>query len=159
MTCRIREVAPGDLDCLAGPAEQACELFERDDPAGRVLSIEKAWDGLHYLLTGSARGGREPLCFLRRGGRSVGRDLGCGRPRLLGADFVRRLDSALRDISDEELGGRFDAARFEAAGVYPDIWDEPEDQLREEYLGYFAQLKEFVGRAAARDGELLIVVI
>jgi len=159
MTCRLLEVGPGDLDILAGPAEHAYELFRRDDPAGRVLSIEKSWDGLHYLLTGSVRGGEEPLCFLKRGGRSVGRALGYERPRLLGTEFVRRLDDALRGISEDELWGRFDAARFTAAGIYPGIWDEPEDQLRDEYLEYFARLRDFVSRAAAREEELVVVVV
>jgi Domain of unknown function (DUF1877) len=159
MMCHVREVALGDLDILAGPAEQAHELFRRDEPSNRLLSLEKSWHGLHYLLTGSARGGKEPLCFLSRGGRSVGRDLGYGRPRLLGGEFVRRLDADLQGISDEELWRRFDAARFTAEGIYPFIWDEPEDQLRDEYVDYFHRLKGFVNRAAARGGELLVVVV
>jgi hypothetical protein len=159
MICHVREVADGDLDILAGPAGQAYELFRRDDASGRLLCLEKSWHGLHYLLTGSARGGKEPLCFLNRGGRPVGRALGYGRPRLLGADFVRRLDAALRGVSDDTLWGRFDPARFTAEGIYPFIWDEPEDQLRDEYLGYFHRLKGFVSRVAARGGELLVVVV
>jgi hypothetical protein len=159
MTCRLREVAPGDLDTLAGPAEPAYELFRRDDRSGRVLSIEKSWDGLHYLLTGSASRGPEPLCFLKRGGRPVGRALAYGRPRLLGSEFVWRLDAALRGITGDELWGRFDAARFTAEGIYPGIWDEPEGQLREEYLGYFAMLQDFVRRVAGRGGDLLVVVV
>jgi hypothetical protein len=66
MICHFREVADGDLDILAG---QAYELFRRDDASGRLLRLEKSWHGLHYLLTGSARGGKEPLCFLDQGGR------------------------------------------------------------------------------------------
>jgi len=159
MICYVRKFAEGDLDVLAGPPEQAYELFRRDDASNRLLSLEKSWHGLHYLLTGSARGGKEPLCFLSRGGRSVGRALGYGRPRLLGEEFVRRLDAALHEISDDELWGRFDAARFAAEGIYPFIWDEPEDQLRDEYLDYFHRLKAFVSLAATRGGELLVVVV
>jgi uncharacterized protein DUF1877 len=159
MICYIREVAPGDLDILANSAEQAYDLFRRNDPSSRVLSVEKAWHGLHYLLTGSAKRGEEPLCFLNHGGRSVGRALAYGRPRLLGREFVRHLDAALQGISDDELWGRFDAARFTADGIYPFIWDEPGDQLRDEYLDYFHRLKAFVSRAAARGGELLVVVV
>jgi hypothetical protein len=159
MTCRLREVAPGDLDILAGPVEQVYELFRRDDPSGRVLSIEKSWHGLHYLLTGSAVRGPEPLCFLQRGGRSVGRALAYGRPRLLGGEFVCLLDAALRAIAADKLWERFDAAQFTAKAIYPNIWQEPEDQLREEYLSYFARLTNFVSWAAARGGELLVVVL
>jgi hypothetical protein len=112
MTCRIREVAPGDVAALAAPPKAGCDLFARG--CERVLSLEKAWDGLHYLLTGVPVGGEEPLCFLRRGGKRVGRNLGYGRPRLLDAEFVQRLDAALQEISEEQLWARFDADRFTA---------------------------------------------
>jgi hypothetical protein len=159
MICYIREVAPGDLDILASSAEQAYDLFRRSDPSNRVLSIEKAWHGLHYLLTGSAKGGKEPLCFLNHGGRSVGRALAYGRPRLLGREFVQQLDAALQEISDDDLWSRFHAARLTAEGIYPFIWGEPEDQLRDEYLDYFHRLKTFVRRVATWGGELLVVVV
>jgi hypothetical protein len=159
MICYIREVAPGDLDSLASSAEEAYDLFRRNDRSNRVLSLEKAWHGLHYLLTGSAKRGKEPLCFLNQGGCSVGRALAYGRPRLLGSEFVQQLDVALQGISDDTLWGRFDAARFTAEGIYPFIWDEPEDQLRDEYLDYFHRLKTFVNRAATRGGEMLVVVV
>jgi hypothetical protein len=159
MICYIREVAPGDLDFLASSTEQAYDLFRRDDPSNRVLSVEKAWHGLHYLLTGSAKRGKEPLCFLNQGGRSVGRALAYGRPRLLDREFVQQLDAALQRISDDELWGRFDATRFTAEGIYPFIWDEPEEQLRDEYLDYFHRLKTLVSRVATRGGELLVVVL
>lgn len=155
----LREVAPDDLDVLASSAEEACDLFQRNDPSNRVLSVEKAWHGLHYLLTGSAKQGEEPLCFLMHGGRSVGRALAYGRPRLLGREFVQQLDVALQGIADDELWGRFDAARFTAEGIYPFIWDEPEDQLRDEYLDCFHRLKTMVSRTASQGGELLVVVV
>jgi hypothetical protein len=85
--------------------------------------------------------------------------LAYGRPRLLGSEFVRRLDAALHGISDDELWARFTAARFASEGIYPFIWDEPEDQLRDEYLDYFHRLRDFVSRASARGGELLVAVM
>ncbi|MGK4302097.1 DUF1877 family protein, partial [Klebsiella pneumoniae] len=75
------------------------------------------------------------LGFLYGGGTEVGVRLGYGRPRLLDADFVRRLDAALHGVSDEQFWAGFDAQQFEADGVYPGIWDEPPDQLRDEYVG------------------------
>jgi len=159
MICRIREVLEGDLDRLTGPREQAHDLFRCDHLSGPVLSLEKAWHGLHYLLTGSPWKGAEPLCFLVRGGRAVGPDLGYGRPRLLGVDFVQRLDTALQEVGEERLWEGFDAGRFKAEKIYPGIWDEPEDQLREEYLWYFRALQAFVRKAARQGAELLVVTV
>ena len=45
---------------------------------------------------------------------------------------MRRLDAAMRGVSDEQFRAGFDAQQFEADGVYPGIWDEPADELRDE---------------------------
>src|SRR4051794_13744999 len=126
MRASLREVQPGDSARL-GDFDQVFGLFGRGDPA--ALSLEKAWDGLHRLLTGA--GTAAELGFLLGGGTEVGVQLSYGRPRLLDAGFVRRLDVALRGIGDDRLWAGFDARRFEADGVYPGIWDEPPDELRE----------------------------
>src|SRR4051812_44408789 len=129
MRMSLREVQDGDLTRLKDKG-QAYDLFKRDDPA--TVSLEKSWDGLHRLLT--AAGGAPELGFVWRGGKELGPSFEGGRPRLLSADFVRRLDAALQDITDEQLWAGFDPQRFEADAVYPSIWDEPVDELRDEYV-------------------------
>ena len=155
----VREVAGTDLERINGSAGAVYDLFRRDDPSGRVLSLEKAWHGLHALLTGTAWGGAEPLGFLVAGGEAVGPPLSYGPARLLRHDFVRRLDDALQGISDVQLWSRYDPARFEAEGVYPGVWDEPVGALREEYVAYFNDLKAFVHRARLRGGELVVATL
>ena len=154
MRAVLREVRAGDLWRLADPAA-VFGLFGRDDPG--LLSLEKSWDGLHRLL--GAAGGAPELGFLLGGGTEVGPRLSYGRPRLLDAGFVRRLDAALRGIADDRFWAGFDARLFEADGVYPGIWDEPADELRDEYLGYFRELRAFVGRAAAAGGEIVVAIV
>jgi hypothetical protein len=123
----------------------------------RPFSLEKSWDGLHRLLTAAAR---EPeLGFLVCGGTEVGVPLSYGRPRLLSDDFVRRLDAALRGITDDQFWAGFNPQQFEADGVYPGIWDEPPDELREEYVSYLHELREFVGRVAAKCGPIVVVIL
>jgi hypothetical protein len=122
------------------------------------LSLEKAWHGLHYLLTGSAAEGEWPLAFLLQGGEEVGEDDGYGPPRLFAHDEVEELDAALSAISDDELWRRFDPEQMEAEGVYPNCWDEAEDDLREEYLSYFHQVKQVVHNANA-NGLCLLVML
>ena len=45
-----------------------------------------------------------------------------------------------------------------AAQVYPDIWHEPRDSLKQEYAGYLRELKEHVHRAA-ESGQALLVAL
>jgi hypothetical protein len=47
---------------------------------------------------------------------------------------------------------------MEAKDIYPGIWDEDEDELKEEYLMYFGQLKKLVAAAAAQGHGLLVTI-
>ena len=61
-------------------------------------------------------------------------------------------------MSDHALWARFDAAKMEQVDVYPGIWDEDEEDLKEEYLGYFHELKAVVADAAHNHQGLLISI-
>jgi hypothetical protein len=81
-----------------------------------------------------------PLGFLLEGGQEVGED--DGAPRLFRPDEVQQINAALAPTSDEELWGRLDPELMEAESVYPGIWDEEEEELREEYLKLRVRLRE-----------------
>jgi uncharacterized protein DUF1877 len=158
MYCALHAVAPADLEqLLAGRREGLGLRRARGDNLSSV-SLEKAWHGLHFLLTGSAWAAEWPLGFLLQGGEPVGDDLGYGPARLLQPEAVSELDAALSGVSDDELWSRFDPDRMEEEQIYPGIWDEPEDDLRDEYLGYFHELKRLVHEAAARGMAVLVVL-
>src|SRR5262249_31592082 len=121
------------------------------------LDLQKAWHGLHYLLTGHIWETGARLGFLVSGGRAIGEADSFWRPvRLFNPDGVVALADALSTVSDEILWSRFHAQRMNELGVYPAIWDETEHNLREECLGYFHDVKSFVSKAAC-DGAALIV--
>jgi len=120
---------------------------------GETFSLEKAWHGLYFLLT---RHDNPLLGFLLEGGEPDGDDDDYGPPRRFGPDEVKDLDAALAAISDAQLWAGFDAERMEQEGIYPGIWDEPEDDLREEYLFYFHEMKRVV-HEASRAGRSLVV--
>jgi hypothetical protein len=145
MCCAIKVVDPSN----AGDA-----LRQRSTS----LSLEKAWHGLHYLLTGSAAEGDLPLAFLLQGGEEVGEDDGYGPPRLFSPDEVEEIDAALSAISDDQLWSRFDPEQMSTEGVYPDCWDEPEVDLREEYVFYFHEMKKVVNNARAAGNALLVML-
>jgi Domain of unknown function (DUF1877) len=154
MYVQIRALKAEDVEAfLDGPPEN---LVRRG--ASNSVSLEKAWHGLHYLLTGSATSGELPLAFLLEGGDPIGEDLGYGPPRFFDHDQVAELHAALSTISDDDLWSRFDAAQMTAEGVYPGIWEEPESDLREEYLHYFDELKKIVQNAHAKKLGLLVML-
>ena len=121
-----------------------------------AVSLEKAWHGLHYLLTGEVWEGNGPLAFLLAGGQHLGGDEEA--PRWFTPDETLQIDQALSGVSDDALWSRFDADEMEQQEIYPGIWDEDEEDLKEEYIGYFQALKRCVA-AAAQSGRGLLIDI
>jgi hypothetical protein len=125
------------------------------------LSLEKSWHGLHYVLTGSAWEGTPPLNFLVSGGQPVGDeedDVGYGPARVIDPESVAALHAVLSTFPQEQFESRLDPEQLESAEIYPGIWDEPVDDLREEYGEYFASVKDHV-RRAAESGQALVIAI
>ena len=123
------------------------ELLESES-AQECVDLDKAWHGVHWLLTGSAEESSGPASDAILGGEPVGEDLGYGPARLLGADAVAAVAGVLQGLDLDSLSSRFDPARMQQAEVYPDIWDEHgvfEDYLRPA----LEDLREFYSSAAA----------
>jgi hypothetical protein len=154
MRAYLREVSESDVETLSD-CEQLIEHFHWKNPA--VLNLEKAWDGLHRLLIGA--GPQAELGFLQKGGTEIGPDIDYGRARLFSSEFVGRLNQALNAMSDDQFWAGFDPQRFEADQVYPWIWDEDPEELREEYVFYLRELKKLIGRVAASGGQVAIVIL
>ena len=154
MRVNVRAVRPADFQRLVNG--------DSDFSPGRgqtpAVHLEKSWHGLHFLLTGSAGESGVLLGFLLEGGQEVGEDDGYGAPRLFQPKEVQEISAALAPISDCELWGQFDPERMEADGVYPGIWDEEEEELRDEYLSYFHELKQVVEQAGAGGMGLLVAL-
>jgi Domain of unknown function (DUF1877) len=154
MRVLVRAVRPADIQRLE-QAEVSSGLERGQTPS---VHLEKAWHGLHFLLTGSAGESGVPLGFLLEGGQEVGKNDGYGAPRLFQPGEVQQINAALAPISDDKLWDRFDPERMESEGIYPGIWDEEEEELRDEYLGYFHELKKVVIQAGDTGMGLLVTL-
>ena len=165
MTCAVYAVPPDRIDALRRDPAREIESIRTDDEVVLPnVGLEKSWAGLHYLLTGSPgfddAGGvtSRPLAFLLQGGQSIGGDAGYGG-QLFTAGETKAINAALSGVTDDQLWSRYDPAAMEASEVYPMIWDETEDDLREEYQSYFHDLKRVVGIAARQDMGLLVLIM
>lgn len=154
MYCTVFAATPAELQQLLSKPTTINGFLAR---APRV-ELEKSWHGLHYLLTGSATDGDEPLNFLLAGEPLGDDDPEDGPPRYLSPEAVISLGTALSALSDDELWSRFDPDLMESEGIYPGVWDEPEADLQEEYLTYFRELQKFV-RQARIEGKALVVSV
>lgn len=94
----------------------------RSDPGQFVLGpdeakevfFDKAWHGLHYLLTKTAWEGEPPLDFLINGGHDIDE-----ANRAFEAAQVAAIDAALRPIDTAWLRSRFDPADMDRLDMYP----------------------------------------
>jgi len=155
MYCEVIALPEGELRKWI--AARSWETAE--PPACCSVNLEKSWHGLHYLLSGSVWEGDGPLAFLLAENETIpDSDTGYGPVGLLSADRVRQVHVALSALADDALWNRFDSVKMSAESVYPQIWDEPEADLRQEYLFYFRELKALVAKAAAQGDALAIII-
>jgi hypothetical protein len=129
-----------------------------DNNLSNSISLEKAWHGIHYLLAGDPWAGRGYRGFLVHGGIQVG-EASYGPIRVFAPHEVKEIAKLLDSISSDELWSGYSQERFEGADIYPDIWEESEDALREEYTDYYESLKEFVAQTASDGNSLQIALV
>ena len=145
---------------LADPAaanELSWNEGDNDGPAEECLDLDKAWHGVHFLLSGTVDATSAPLGQAVLGGREVGEDDGYGPPRLLDVAAVAEVATALAGLGDEAVRARFDARAMDALDVYPQIWNE--DNILEEYLmPSVAALRRFYAQASSRGAAVLLAV-
>ena len=118
---------------------------------GITADLDKAWHGIHYLLTGTADEGDQPWTFLVSGGRTVGDiEIGYGPARVFTSAETKSILDALLTLTDEEPRSRFDPADMTAKEIYPEIWSrgDPEEETIGYLLEYFAVLRGFLQQAA-----------
>jgi hypothetical protein len=143
----LRGVAEEVRARAKGEGVAAGELGER-------VSLDKAWHGLHYLLSGSVEPTPEPLGQVVLGGTEIGGDHGYGPARYLEPAQVREIAAALAAIDRGEMSSRFDPKAMDAAGVYPGQWHE-EGNL-DWLLEALDDLTAFYESVAARGNAVLL---
>ena len=173
MIGNLRQLSDSDLKRLfSSPQMISSYLYtdedeegeEREEPEGfgpyADIDIDKAWHGVHFLLTGDPEGGDFPLCFLVSGGTAIGEDdVGYGPARGFRSSEVKEIAAALKTLDRNMLAARFNWQKMARAKIYPDIWSRDEEAGNREYLlDAFEAVRDFV-TGAAEAGEAVIVYL
>lgn len=121
------------------------------------MDVDKAWHGIHFMLTGQSGGGEGPLALAVLGGEEVGEEMGYGPARFLSPEQVQTVVSALEKLTVEVFQKGFKPAEMSAAEIYPDVIWERDGQDALDYVSeYFQQLVVFYRETAARgEGAVL----
>ena len=122
----------------------------------RRLSLDKAWHGVLYLLTGEAES-TDGLGAAVLGGTEIGDDEGYGPARYFTATDVGHLAHALDAPGVvDDAAARYNGNQMEALSIYPGGWDNGEE--REWLLGALAELSAFF-RTAASAGDAIVTCL
>jgi len=113
---------------------------------GPSMDVDKAWNGIHYLLTGDPVGGDGLEAFIVSSGELIGDvDVGYGPARVFTVDETQRISEILLSHTVESLTSKCISSDFLEKGIYPNIWDEPFESCFEEYiLLLYSELSQFV---------------
>jgi hypothetical protein len=160
----------GMVGCFAAVSTETLEGLRQDpesieeylypndgeDEPPYYIDVDKAWHGIHYLLTGSADGGPEPLSLAIMGGEEFGPEVGYGPARFLTPAQVSLVAGALSQLPLDHLESRFNPKDMEAKDIYPDvIWVRDGEEALDYLLENYQQLITFYRDAAERgDGAI-----
>ena len=143
---RLQSASPEDIRRWLQRDADLTEL-----PSFHELNLDRDWDALHYLLTGSEKPGRGPLAFLSTGGQEVQRG---ANERLFRPSRVRQIHTALARLPITEVRRRFKPVMMEEKGVYRGTWDH-DPPYEGALFDLVKELKVFL-RRAGEQGEWLV---
>ena len=156
----LRQLEELQLAHLVENPDEVLDFLDSEVLASQELDLDKTWHGLHFLLTGEAWDGEEPVCYLLAAGEQIGdeeeHDAGYGPARGLSVSQVKAFAKALTAISEQELRSRYNGQQMMALEIYPRGWEEEPDEMREWLLASYDKLQHFVVQTAANNKGLLI---
>lgn len=144
---------PGEARRSLEDPELLEELLDSDDDVTSV-DLDKAWHGIHWLLTGSAEPTLDVVSAAIFGGDPVGEDVGYGPGRLMDPGDVSAVAAVLSELDIPGLREHVDPAAMDEAGIYPRIWDE-EDVFDTYLVPNLVSLRDFY-RSAAQANQAVI---
>jgi Domain of unknown function (DUF1877) len=150
---------PEKLEELRADEDLIEEFLYPDDGESEPensIDLDKAWHGIHYLLTGKAEGGELPFSLAVTGGEFFGPEIGIGPPSFLTAKLVSDVAAAVSALSSDELRTRFNAKDMEAKDIYPDgIWVRDGAESLDYLIENYEPLVEFYRNAASRGDAII----
>ncbi|GBC61501.1 DUF1877 domain-containing protein [Desulfonema ishimotonii] len=169
-------VTPGDIVWFltgAGPPDESdflAKLLGEEKPDGpqapgawvgpsgdEEIDLDKAWHGIHYLLTGTAWEGNGPENFIILGGREIGNvDVGYGPARAFSSGEVTQISSALHTVSDADLRKRYAPEKMDALEIYPVMYREEGESAFDDLRRHFHMLRAFIASTEKKDEGLIL---
>ncbi|MBF1755739.1 MAG: YfbM family protein [Veillonella sp.] len=158
----LSDVNLKELKAMGSEEEEILESVEEwNDDDELLLDIDKMWDVLHFVLTGVGTDHKDdnnPLSQAVLGITAVEElsDYLAYTEHDKLADIV----AALEQFDMEEALESFDMKACKAAELYPNTWDydEEEEEIKDELLHDFEQMKRFYKQVLEANGHVLVSI-
>jgi len=134
---------------------------ESEDANPNLLDLDKAWEGIIFLLTGQGLADADhPLLHVLFSGQIIDedQDLGYGPANYLTAEQVADLNNQIAGITVSDLKQQYDPKRMTELDIYPSIWEENEDEAFDYLSEYFVYVQQAYSDAA-RNGQAIITFL
>ena len=137
------------------------EVEDWNDEAEILLDIDKMWDALHFVLTGVSC--IEPIKNNPLSEAVVGVFSIDGIEEYISyieKSRIKDIVFALDNFDIEKALETFSMEECKEAELYPDIWDyeEETDEIKEEIMDYFQNMKDFYKQVLEEDGNVLVTI-
>ena len=137
------------------------EVEDWNDEAEILLDIDKMWDALHFVLTGVSC--IEPIKNNPLSEAVVGVFPIDGIEEYISyieKSRIKDIVFALDNFDIEKALKIFSMKKCKEAELYPDIWDyeEETDEIKEEIMDYFQDMKDFYKQVLEEDGNVLVTI-
>ena len=137
------------------------EVEDWNDEAEILLDIDKMWDALHFVLTGVSC--IEPIKNNPLSEAVVGVFSIDGIEEYISyieKSRIKNIVFALDNFDIEKALETFSMEECKEAELYPDIWDYEEeiDEIKEEIMDYFQNMKDFYKQVLEEDGNVLVTI-
>jgi hypothetical protein len=159
MNCTLLRVDAAELEAYRHNSELLALRLQHAEEDPYIYDIDKSWDGIIYLLTGSSSSDTsKPLSRLIFSMNLVDeqQQLGAGPAHYLMPPEVRELNNLIKDIVPEQLRERFDAGRMLELGIYPKVWQH--EAAADYLIEYFETIQEVFAAAAAADQAIVTLI-
>ncbi|MBC7884571.1 MAG: YfbM family protein [Saprospiraceae bacterium] len=134
---------------------------DADDESPNLTDIDKAWEGIIYLLTEQTIANTDhPLVRVLFSGQIIDeeQDLGYGPAHFLTPEQVAELNIEISKITIADLKEKYDPKKMMELEVYPTIWEQDGDDAFDYIREYFESLQQ-VYSDATKNGEAIITFL
>jgi hypothetical protein len=123
------------------------------------LDIDKAWQGIHYLLCGSIDDGPPPLGYVVPMMDKQGIDYGDFGAFFLHHEQVAAASQALADLTEQKARQLYAFNEMVEAGVYPIVSNEDEGEFFDYIWTYLTEIRQFYQKVAAAGKGLIFYIM